>query len=410
MEGYIVLRQHHRDLPHAPLLRAGRRRSVPAQRAGAADRATAAAWSTRRSGPTHLAIEDIAIMRALPNMTIVAAADADEMKRFMDADDRTGRGPIYIRLGKGGDPDRHPGPRTASPSARPSHARAPAERCMATTGVMLNRRAGAPPSCSPSGHRRRRRALSHRQAAGHERRCSTSRRGVDAVVTVEEHTVIGGLGSAVLEGLSDNGVFDKPVLRLGLPDRFTHNYGSQDGLDQALRPRRGRHCRRGREIHGPPGDRATGLTDERMRGPCSRFATPTCRSSSPTRATILEELRRFVPTGDFTLGKPRSRVRAALCRVIGTRHAIGVGSGTDAIKLPLEGARHRPWRRGDHRRQHASLPPSAPSPRSAPQPVFVDCDDTFCMDVEPGRGRDHAAHQGDHAGALHRLHDRHARA
>src|SRR2546421_10861827 len=53
--------------------------------------------------------------------------------------------------------------------------------------------------------------------------------GVDIVVTVEEHTRIGGLGSAVLESLSDSGMFSKPVLRLGLPDRFTHNYGSQDG-------------------------------------------------------------------------------------------------------------------------------------------------------------------------------------
>src|SRR6476619_7193111 len=35
-------------------------------------------------GPTHLAIADVAIMRALPNMTVVSVCDADEMKRFMD--------------------------------------------------------------------------------------------------------------------------------------------------------------------------------------------------------------------------------------------------------------------------------------------------------------------------------------
>src|SRR5579863_6879660 len=54
-------------------------------------------------GPTHLAIEDIAIMRALPNMTVVAVCDADEMKRFMDQT-LDWPGPIYIRLAKGGDP------------------------------------------------------------------------------------------------------------------------------------------------------------------------------------------------------------------------------------------------------------------------------------------------------------------
>src|SRR5215475_3079679 len=53
-------------------------------------------------GPTHLAIEDIATMRALPNMTVVACCDAEEMKRFMDASLHW-KGPIYIRLAKGGD-------------------------------------------------------------------------------------------------------------------------------------------------------------------------------------------------------------------------------------------------------------------------------------------------------------------
>src|SRR6266581_6837156 len=54
-------------------------------------------------GPTHLAIEDIAIMRALPNMTIIAPADAVEMKRLVPATvDHPG--PIYIRVAKGYDP------------------------------------------------------------------------------------------------------------------------------------------------------------------------------------------------------------------------------------------------------------------------------------------------------------------
>src|SRR5580692_5746839 len=54
-------------------------------------------------GPTHLAIEDIAIMRALPNMTVTAVSDAEEMKRLMRAT-LAWPHPIYIRLGKGGDP------------------------------------------------------------------------------------------------------------------------------------------------------------------------------------------------------------------------------------------------------------------------------------------------------------------
>ena len=53
---------------------------------------------------------------------------------------------------------------------------------------------------------------------------------VDAIVTVEEHTKMGGLGSAVIECLMDN--MDNPpkVKRLSLPDQFTDDYGSQDSL------------------------------------------------------------------------------------------------------------------------------------------------------------------------------------
>ena len=54
-------------------------------------------------GPTHQATEDIAIMRAIPNMTIIAPADAEEMRRLMPQTVDY-QGPIYIRLGKGGDP------------------------------------------------------------------------------------------------------------------------------------------------------------------------------------------------------------------------------------------------------------------------------------------------------------------
>src|SRR5919206_1191237 len=53
-------------------------------------------------GPTHQAIEEIAIMRALPNMTVICPCDADEAARMMEQT-LDWKGPIYIRLGKGGD-------------------------------------------------------------------------------------------------------------------------------------------------------------------------------------------------------------------------------------------------------------------------------------------------------------------
>src|SRR6516164_11167222 len=54
-------------------------------------------------GPTHQAIEDLAIMRALPNMTVTAVCDAEEMVRLMNAT-LAWPNPTYIRLAKGGDP------------------------------------------------------------------------------------------------------------------------------------------------------------------------------------------------------------------------------------------------------------------------------------------------------------------
>ena len=53
-------------------------------------------------GPTHQAIEDIAIMKALPNMSVFAVSDKVEMKKLMDASVNWPY-PMYIRLGRGGD-------------------------------------------------------------------------------------------------------------------------------------------------------------------------------------------------------------------------------------------------------------------------------------------------------------------
>lgn len=53
-------------------------------------------------GPTHLATEDIAIMRAVPNMAVIAPCDAEEMDRAMAASERY-PGPIYVRIAKGGE-------------------------------------------------------------------------------------------------------------------------------------------------------------------------------------------------------------------------------------------------------------------------------------------------------------------
>lgn len=96
---------------------------------------------------------------------------------------------------------------------------------------------------------------------------------------------------------------------------------------------------------------------------------------------IFAELRRLIPTGDFTLGKPVAEFERRFADMIGVKHAIGVGSGTDALKLPLRalGIGH-----GDEVITAANtfIATVGAIAETGATPVLVDCDpETFCMDV-----------------------------
>jgi transketolase len=183
-------------------------------------------------GPTHQAIEDLAIMRALPHMTVTAACDAEEMSRLMDAS-LDWPHPIYIRLGKGGDPiisKAERGFTIGKAIDMIDEAAGDSDVLLVGTGVATTQALAAARTLAGEGVRCR---LLHLhtvkpldaaavvEAAGRTR----------LVVTVEEHSVVGGLGSAVLEALSDGmtGALP-PVRRLGIPDRFAAHYGSQAAL------------------------------------------------------------------------------------------------------------------------------------------------------------------------------------
>ncbi|MBB55358.1 MAG: transketolase [Magnetovibrio sp.] len=179
-------------------------------------------------GPTHLAIEDMAIMRALPNMTIVSPSDADEMSRFMERSIDIA-GPVYIRLGKGGDPivSRED---TGFEVGKSISLRSGCDILMVSTGVMTSRALVAAEILDRRGiscgvlHMHTVKPLDHRGLSEHAI-------AAGLVVTIEEHTLPGGFGSAVLESLSDNlGQQMPPVERLGIPDTFAAHYGSQDAI------------------------------------------------------------------------------------------------------------------------------------------------------------------------------------
>ena len=178
-------------------------------------------------GPTHLAVEDLAIMRALPNMTVTAPSDAAEMTRLMQAS-LDWPGPMYIRFGKGGD----------AVISRPDEdfaigkailKRPAGEVLLLSTGIATTRCLAAAELLAADGipcgvlHLHTVKPLD-----GEAIRVLAARTRL--LVTVEEHTVIGGLGSAVLEVVAEMRPAHPLVLRLGIPDAFVKDYGSQEHL------------------------------------------------------------------------------------------------------------------------------------------------------------------------------------
>jgi len=183
-------------------------------------------------GPTHLAIEDVAIMRALPNMTVVSVCDADEMVRFMDQT-LDWPGPIYIRLAKGFDPivSREEFGFEIGKAIPMRVAAGGVDRVLlVSTGVATTRTLAAAELLEVKGiectvlHVHTVKPLDTMALLhfAHD---------VAVVVTIEEHTVIGGLGSAVTDALVDGCRLRIPLIRrLGIPDVFAIKYGSQDQL------------------------------------------------------------------------------------------------------------------------------------------------------------------------------------
>jgi transketolase len=179
-------------------------------------------------GPTHEAIEDIAIMRALPHMTVVAPADAAEMKRVMPLT-LDWPGPIYVRLAKGGDQvvtDTLPVVGLdGAVLARDGNA-----ALLVTTGVGLQIALKAATHLSSIGLEVRVLHFPTVKPLDTERLLAAAT-GMPAVVTIEEHSIIGGLGSAVAETLLERGLNPLPAFRrVGLPDVFADQYGSQATL------------------------------------------------------------------------------------------------------------------------------------------------------------------------------------
>ncbi|MBW7882631.1 MAG: transketolase family protein [Caldilineaceae bacterium] len=174
-------------------------------------------------GPTHHAITDIAIMRALPRMTVVIPADGIAIDRLLPQV-ATWQGPVYFRLNRNEVPVIYDA--SFSPVIGKAHeVRAGGELTIITNGIMLGRSLEAATLLSEEGIEARVLDMHTVKPLDIDAVVKAAEE-TGAVVTAEEHSIIGGLGGAVAEVIV--GQCPVPVVRVGVADRFaeTGPYGA----------------------------------------------------------------------------------------------------------------------------------------------------------------------------------------
>ncbi len=175
-------------------------------------------------GATAQMLEDLATMRAIPNVSVVVPADANQfMSAFRAVLDW--EGPVYMRIGRSpapvitdGDVDFQIG--------KADRLREGLDLCLVATGVMVARALEAAVSLAAQGIEARVVNLSSIKPLDRDELLSAARE-TGAIVTAEDHNVLGGMGSAVAELLSQE--LPVPMQMVGVQDRFGKS-GEHDEL------------------------------------------------------------------------------------------------------------------------------------------------------------------------------------
>ncbi len=178
-------------------------------------------------GPTHHSITDIAIMRALPNMTIVVPSDPTTLTRLLPqvAD---WPGPVFVRLNRNEVPILY-GDGCAPMLGKAISARTGSDVTLIGAGVMVSRCLEAAEALSAEGIQARVLDM-HTIKPLDEGTVLAAARETGALVTAEEHSIVGGLGGAVAELVADR--YPVPVKRVGLADRFAETGPYTELLDR----------------------------------------------------------------------------------------------------------------------------------------------------------------------------------
>jgi transketolase len=166
-------------------------------------------------GPTHHAITDIAILRSLPNMTIVVPTDTTAVAKLLPQV-AAWPGPVYMRLNRNEVPLIH-GDDYAPEVGKALVLRSGSDVTLVGTGLMVSRCLEAAEVLAAEGIDARVIEVHTIKPLDSETILAAAR-DTGALVTAEEHSIIGGLGGAVIEALA--AVRPVPVERVGIADRF----------------------------------------------------------------------------------------------------------------------------------------------------------------------------------------------
>lgn len=178
-------------------------------------------------GATHHAIEDLAIMRALPNLTVVAPGDPVETRaatRALVAH----QGPCYLRLGKAGEPTVHGG-QIDFRLGKAIRLREGSDLTLVSTGGMLQTAVKVADRLAAGGLKARVVSM-HTLKPLDDEEVLAALRETGALFTLEEHSVVGGLGGAVAEVVAEVVPRGSLFKRLGMPSIFSPHMGSQEYL------------------------------------------------------------------------------------------------------------------------------------------------------------------------------------
>ncbi len=183
-------------------------------------------------GPTHHACEDISFLRSIPNMNVICPGDAWEVRAALRAILQQDN-PTYLRMGKKNEPKIHDDVPSNFVIGKALVISGGKDVTLLSTGNML-------PEAIEAAEQLAQQGVSAEVVSFHTVKpldadyLTNAFNSFQKIVTIEEHSLIGGFGSAVAEWAVDNGADARKMIRVGTPDAFFKKSGEQEYAREQL--------------------------------------------------------------------------------------------------------------------------------------------------------------------------------